>query len=111
MARDHRIQTPAGDRLNFSCQNAKFQTGIGRGHPHRPSATLGSVIEGPLIGRPGNYSLWLEHVASTDDPGATDIYWLMWYDPRGLPTIPLSGVFNREQLGEMVRQLINFIPA
>jgi hypothetical protein len=72
---------------------------------------LGSVTGEPLIHTSDGYTLWLEHVDSTDVNGGGDqLYWVMWYEPNGVPTIPLSGVFDRDQLTEMVRQLMQFIP-
>lgn len=34
----------------------------------------------------------------------------MWYDPNGVPTIPLSGVFTKDDLQEMVSLLAGFVP-
>ena len=53
------------------------------------------------------YSLWLEHV--TDKLYGQGTYWLMWYDPHGNPTIPLSGVLNAPDIQEMTRQLASFL--
>ena len=54
------------------------------------------------------YSLWLEHVEeiSTKD----EVYWLMWYDGNGMPTIPMSGIFDKDELSEMTKQLASFVP-
>ncbi len=110
MSARHRIVVN-GEPQDFSCFNRRFQTDISRGFAHGWSQTRGSVVEGPLAGQQGEYSLWLEHVANRDDPAETDIYWLMWYDPEGNPTIPLSGILHREELADMVRGLMAFVPA
>lgn len=108
MPHDARINAPANP-IPYSCQNRRFQTDIRRGYPHAPSGTLGSAVPEPLV-RSEGYTLWLEHVNERADENA-DWYWLMWYDPEGLPTIPLSGVFDRQQLAGMVEQLLSLVPA
>ena len=110
MAKDHRIESE-GSRIDFTCENWWFRTDTDRGFPHVPSATRGSVLENALVYTIGGYTLWLEHVRNRAEPDASDLYWLMWYDPDGVPTIPLSSIFNREQLVEMVGQLMRFVPA
>jgi hypothetical protein len=79
--------------------------------PHGSCPTRGSVTGEPLIQTADGFTLWLEHVESTDvGQGGDQLYWLMWYAQNGIPTIPLSGVFDRDQLTEMVQQLMRFIP-
>jgi hypothetical protein len=79
-----------------------------KGFPHAPgAATVGSVLEGALIDY-GDYSLWLEHVLEKDT--GAEVYWLMWYDDQGCPTIPLSGVFGRDGLEQMAGRLTRFVP-
>lgn len=53
------------------------------------------------------YSLWLEYVV--DRSGGWEPFWFMWYDSDGNPTIPMSGVFDRSQIQEMVARLASFI--
>jgi hypothetical protein len=108
MAQDHRIVGPDEARIAFSCENRRFMTNITKGEPHSPySSTLGNVLDTPLIDY-GDYSLWLEHV--TEKESGEEIYWLMWYDEQGCPTIPLSGVFGRGDLETMVGRLTRFVP-
>lgn len=108
MAKDRRIVGLDGGRIPFSCENRKFMTNITKGEPHSPcSSTLGNVLDTPLIDY-GGYSLWLEHVTEKESGG--EIYWLMWYDQEGRPTIPLSGVFGRDDLETMVGRLARFVP-
>ncbi len=77
------------------------------GKPHGQSLVLGSVFDRELVSDNGS-TLWLEHVESIPDGAKT--YWLMWYDPTGMPTIPLSGALDKEQIQEMARQLASFLP-
>jgi hypothetical protein len=56
----------------------------------------------------GGYSLWLEYVED-HKYGDWEGFWMMWYDGRGAPTIPLSGVFDLDQLREMNSRLASFI--
>lgn len=105
--KEHRVLDSGGNPMDFTCRNARFQTDMTKGKPHGSiSDTRGSVFEDPLIEH-GGYSLWLEHVAAKDEEG--DIYWLMWYK-GGIPTIPMSGVFWKKDLQEMVKQLAGFVP-
>jgi hypothetical protein len=105
---EHRIvrgKTP----VSFSCKNSRFETNIDKGEPHGPSTTRGSVFKDALIQVPGGYSLWLEHVIDKNE--GEECYWLMWYDPQGKPTIPLSGIFGRADLEQMVGRLArDFLP-
>ncbi|MCF8354994.1 MAG: hypothetical protein K9H48_11120 [Melioribacteraceae bacterium] len=65
------------------------------------------MFEEPLIDS-NDHTLWLEYVIDKD--GNDDIYWLMWYNSEGCPTIPMSAVFNTDDLGNMIKQLTKFIP-
>ena len=98
MVRDFRI-VRNGVAVNFSCSNTKYCTNLRKGHKHgsRQSAR-GSVLEVPLVVKDG-YSLWLEYVKERKT--GKEYYWLMWYDPSGRPTIPLSGVFAKRELRRM----------
>lgn len=109
MAKDHRIVNANGQRLPFTCENSGYRTNLEKGVPHGSmSQNRGSVFPAPLVDH-GGWSLWLEHVEDTRD--ATEVYWLMWYDHRdGRPTIPLSGVFSRAELANMISQLAAFLP-
>ncbi len=108
MARDHRIVAPGGGPVDYSCENRRYKTNLKKGFSHGSlAATLGSVFTDALINT-GDYSLWLEHVVETDTE--EEIYWLMWYDRDGKPTIPLSGVFGRDDLEQMVGRLAKFVP-
>lgn len=108
MARDHRIVNPNGTPVLFSCENRRFRTNLLKGFSHMPySETPGSVLQNSLIDSNG-YTLWLEHVI--DKASNEEIYWLMWYDPDGKPTIPMSGVFGKVDLEQMVAQLTRFVP-
>jgi hypothetical protein len=107
MANDHRITVNSAS-LNYTCQNRAFQTNLMKGVAHGAHGTsLGSVFNRPpIVGN--NYSLWLEHVIelATND----EYYWLMWYDLRGWPAVPLSAVFTKQDLQEMVRLMADFVP-
>lgn len=108
MADDHRIEQ--GEQpLDYTCENARYKTNIGKGKKHGSHSSCGSVFEEPLAGVQGTgYSLWMEHVIEkkTQDD---ELYWLMWYK-NGIPTIPLSGVFRKDDIGNMVRLLASFMP-
>lgn len=109
MARDNRRTDPAGNKIDFSCGNDRFWTNIDKGFPHGASSTRGSALKDPVIpaSESGGYSLWLEHVV---DANEEELYWLMWYDENGKPTIPMSAIFNKEELAAMVKQLVSFVP-
>jgi hypothetical protein len=105
--RNHRLELN-GQRLSYTCANARFRTNIKKGSPHRSdSGHRGSVFSEPLAQSDG-YSLWLEHVI--DHRSSDEYYWLMWYDPAGLPTIPLSGILSRDEVANMQRLFASFIP-
>jgi hypothetical protein len=97
---DFRIGARDGHPITFSCENYSYRTNIEQGHPHSPVTTRGSVAQGPLVQGDTGYTLWLEHVTDKRDPGA-ELYWLMWYDTEGKPTVTMSSVFGPEQLEQM----------
>ena len=92
----------------YTCRNSRFQTDVLRSgaKPHGPGNALGSVFDAPLVDN-GGYTLWLEYVE--DYKNGNKCFWLMWYDHKGAPTIPASGVFNEDQLRAMNGQLASFI--
>jgi hypothetical protein len=97
------------DRLSgkpFTCSNRRFHTNTCEGKPHGAGQEKGSVFDEPLLSSEG-YTLWLEHVLDRAEGRKT--FWLMWYDPDGSPTIPLSGVFSHDQIREMTSRLASFI--
>lgn len=111
MARgDNRWVDPAGNKIEFSCGNDRFWTNINKGYPHGVSSTRGSALKDPVVSPSENdgYSLWLEHVVEAKGEG--ELYWLMWYDENGKPTISMSAIFNKEELAGMVKQLVSFVP-
>jgi hypothetical protein len=101
MALRHRINGAA-----YTCENLRYGTNTGKGYAHGPSQASGSVFAQPLVIHNG-YSLWLEHV--TEKATSAETFWLMWYDPNGSPTIPLSGVFDAPDIQEMASRLAAFI--
>ncbi len=108
MAAKDRIEQ-SGRFLDYTCKNAGYMTNIRKGRPQGRRSARGSVFVEPLAGTQGEgYSLWLEHVVGTKnlDDG---LYWLMWYK-NGIPTIPMSGVFRKEEIANMVRLLASLIP-
>jgi hypothetical protein len=109
VAKDHRI-THAGLKLDFSCTNACFRTNVKKGQAHGSCPTKGSVFGGPLVHQAnGGFSLWLEHVENIES--GDEMYWLMWYDAKGFPTMPMSGVFDRDDIKKMVALLsTEFLP-
>ncbi|GEL42841.1 hypothetical protein MEX01_34320 [Methylorubrum extorquens] len=102
MAARHRLNGQA-----YTCKNYRFWTDTTKGVAHGPGQVDGSVFASPLINS-GAYTLWLEHVVDNSE-GFNDPLWLMWYDDQGDPTIPLSGVFDKEQLKDVVARLSAFI--
>jgi hypothetical protein len=106
---DSRLTDPQGNRIDYSCGNKKFQTNISKGKPHGIAPTLGSVLGAPLVVNQFKQSLWLEHVVETKNP-TKEYYWLMWYDDNRLPTLPMSGVFEKSDLENMLKGLANFVP-
>jgi hypothetical protein len=95
-----------GQPVPFTCENRRYRTNVTKGKRHRPSATLGSVFDDPLL-QVGSYTLWVEYV--TEIRTGDECFWLMWYE-GDVPTIPLSAVFDRDQYAEMVSRLPRFIP-
>lgn len=109
MAKDHRV-VAGGARHSFSCENRAYKTDIGAGQIHGANSnTRGSVTGQPLVQTSDGATLWLEHVEEVRNP-SQKCYWLMWYKPDGIPTIPLSGVFDRNELGQLAQQLMQFVP-
>jgi hypothetical protein len=106
--RDHRIERD-GMRLDYTCENARFRTNIDMGETHAGYQSRGSVFREPLVLNEDDYSLWLEHVSDRRNPDER-YYWLMWCDPSGHPTIPMSGILSREHIANMQRLLASFIP-
>ena len=107
MAKKDRLTDATGNPVNYSCGNSRYRTNLSKGLAHGNSPTLGSVFDAPLVDHSG-YTLWLEHVV--DIQSGEEVYWLMWYDPDGVPTIPMSGILNKEELAEMSKQLTSFVP-
>ena len=90
------------------CENRGYMTNTTRAFAHSPFApALGSVLDGALLVSNG-YSLWLEHVI--EKSSNAEVFWLMWYDPNGLPTIPLSGIFDKSDLELLIGRLTTTIP-
>ena len=108
MSAKNRLNDANGNPIPFTCRNRRFQTDISMGNPHGTAGQApGNVLSAPLITSNG-YTLWLEHVLQPST--AAREYWLMWYDPVGNPTIPMSGVFSRNELSEMLARLADFVP-
>jgi hypothetical protein len=101
MAKDHRI-AKGTERLSYTCENTGYRTNVSKGVRHGVySRNRGSIRKEPLVDRNG-YTLWLEHV--TEKKNGDDWYWLMWYHD-GIPTIPLSSIFDESDLRNMARLL------
>lgn len=99
MAERHRL-----NGQQFTCANDRFRTDTDNGRSDR---ARGSVFAGPLFEN-DQVSLWLERVHDTHQP-SEPFYWLMWYDARGNPTIPLSGVMSAKDVKAMVGRLAEFM--
>jgi hypothetical protein len=110
MAKDWRI-VRAGAPVPYTCENRRYKTDLRKGNTHGPyGSAKGSVTATRLVDHSG-YTLWLEHVVDKNDD--SEAYWLMWYGPKsegGQPTIPLSGVLNHDELSEMIKELIQYVP-
>lgn len=107
MAAKGRLTDSPGNSVPFSCGNTRFCTNIAVGKLHGMSATRGSVLDSPHVDHNGA-SLWLEHVEEIGT--GKSFYWLMWYDNSASPTIPLSSIFDKSELAEMAKQLVQFVP-
>ncbi len=95
------------DRLNvqaYTCANRRYRTNTDKGHPHGTGQAKGSVFPQALVNT--GYSLWLEHVTGAE---GEEVFWLMWYDGQGSPTIPMSGVFDGPDIQTISRGLASFI--
>jgi hypothetical protein len=102
--KDHRLVSD-GVPLDDTCQNRLFWTDTSKGYPHETGSALGNVFEVALIRREDK-ALYLEHVT---DQEAREWYWLMWYR-SGVPLIPMSGVFEKSDLMQMLSLIGSFIP-
>ena len=96
-----------GKPVAFSCQTRQFRTDLSRGMAHGSYApTLGSATDTPLVDRYG-YTLWLEHVAPTATHRGG--FWLVWYDPLGVPAAMTNGILDRNdvvQMGNVLRSAV-----
>ena len=99
---DHRINSTP-----FTCQNRFFETKP-EGHAHGTGRFKGSVFAGSLYSDDVR-SLWLEHVRDRRNPDR-EAFWFMWYDAKGYPEVPLSGVFDRMAAEEIARQMGTLLP-
>ena len=99
MAFKHRLNGQA-----YTCSNSRYHTNTDKGSPHGVGNALGSVFPQALVNT--GYSLWLEHVLG---PDGEEVFWLMWYDQQGSPTIPLSGIFDGPDIQTISRGLASFI--
>ena len=98
----------ANNRLNgkpYTCANRRFETCVDDGFAHREGTSRGSVFPFPLVD--SEHSLWLEHVIDNEENNR--VYWLMWYDRAGNPTIPVSSVLSAADVRNMASQLACFI--
>lgn len=91
-----------GQRLNFTCENSRFKTDIDSGHEHYPGEGYkGSVTDEPLYEDGG--SLWIEHVL--DKSNGNKCFWFMWYDKDGLPILPMSSVFDKYDMQQVIERI------
>jgi len=97
-----------GEEQKYTLENYGFRTDTSKGKAHGAGNVRGSVFTEALFTGEQNDSVWLEHVIGKGDGKA--LYWLVWYDSEGKPKIPLSAVFGREQLAEMVKRIAEFVP-
>jgi len=90
--------------LNYTCENRRFQTNIDKGFAHGRGNAKGSVLENALFSDDKNgYSMWLEHVIEKETDW--EVYWLMWYDKHGTPTIPASSIFSKDDLLTFINKI------
>jgi hypothetical protein len=102
---DSRIERN-GTKLDFTCKNKRFATDLESGYKHVSGhGYKGSATPGALY-NDDEYSLWLEHVV--DLRNGHKCYWLMWYK-GGLPTIPMSGVLDKEDILEIIPNIKQYI--
>jgi hypothetical protein len=109
MAKDHRIMQD-GERLSYTCENERFKTDTSKPESYShgiQSTSRGSVFDQPLLESNG-YTLWLEHVL--DKKTQDSCYWLMWYGPDGISTVPMSSVLSKDDITNMARLLASFVP-
>ena len=104
MAKDHRIVVD-GVPQPFTCENKPYRTNIGKGEKHGNAQAKGSVFPRP-IADDGNNSIWLEHVTQKSD--GAECYWLMWYNTKSIPNIPMSSIMWKEDVEEMARLFASF---
>jgi hypothetical protein len=103
---DHRI-IQNERRINFTCTNRGFETNLQKGKTHARRRAKGSVFRSPLVTTDDRYTLWLEHAINQRTRQQT--YWLMWYDPNGVPTIPASSVIDATEIRELGKRLCDFV--
>jgi hypothetical protein len=108
VAQDHRVEEN-GARLDYTCENYRFKTDVTQGSSHGTrSPSRGSFFDEPLVENGDGYTLWLEHVV--EKPTQELYYWLMWYDRTGRPTVTMSSIMDRTDIGNMARLLTSFVP-
>ena len=94
--------------MAWFCKNDRYETNSNKGHSHGEGNPKGSVFRDPLSGIVGqDYTLWVEHISQHKDPN-WEGFWLMWYSPKGNPTLPGSAVFDAKDLRQLVSRLSDF---
>jgi len=107
LGKDLHSKDKSNQRIPFSCENIRFKTNTKKGFPHGACETKGSVFKKPLVNN-GGWTLWLEHILELKSKD--ELYWLMWYNPKGLSTISGSSVFKRADLACIGKMFAEFIP-
>lgn len=97
--------TQGGQPLNYTCTNNNFQTNINLGFHHGTNNTRGSVLNTPLH-IDNECSLWIEHVTDHSNPRKR-LYWLMWYNANGTPTINTSAIFDKNEVKALINNLVS----
>jgi len=109
--KDFRIEEK-GKRLNYTCKNSVYMTDTNSGFCHGVQEAKGSVFREALFDdNQSGYTLWLEYVIAVNHDDKGKYYWFMWYED-GRPTIPLSGIFGKEDVEKMARLFVKeFFPS
>jgi hypothetical protein len=85
--------------MDWMCKNGGYQTHPDIGYEHVPGGHKGSVFKEPINGEIGDGpTLWLEHLQQGGKEPHEPLFWLMWYDRSGKPTLSASAIFSQRDL-------------
>lgn len=90
-----------GVPVDFTTENAQFKTDtsgevLNAKYP-------GSVTRNPIYDDTDDNILLLEKVINKNN--GKSCFWFMWYKYNGIPTLPMSGVIDSDDITEVIRNI------